>query len=226
MAPQPHSNGNLLSSEDHGVQKRGEDLALSPWTIVAIIIALLVVMSTIAFTALYIMRRRRVIKESQGLPAISGRHEVMRRRKGMTAAERRAAEETERSLMIRKSLASRSTLHSVASRDTHILDTARSSRVVDDDGDEHQHDDEIPELPTSTGDWKEWEAHTQAERRHSRLRELSAGRESHPAFAQELEDLPVPAQTRSPSPSRELKGPRQLLPLPSLPSSAPPSHAL
>jgi hypothetical protein len=223
MVPQPHSNRNFPSGQRYGVQKRGEDPALSSWTIVAIIIAVLVVLSTIAFTVLYVMRRKRISKEApKDLPVISGRQQVIRRRKAMTAAERRAAEETERSLMIRKSLASRSTLHSVASRDTQILDTARSSCVVD--GDDEQHI-EIPELPTTSGDWKEWEAQAQTDRRHTRLRELSVGRESHPAFAQELEDLPAPAQTRSPSPSRELKGPRQLLPLPSLPSTSSSSPA-
>ncbi|KAI4593921.1 hypothetical protein KJ359_008965 [Pestalotiopsis sp. 9143b] len=192
------------------LQKRGEDLSLSTWTIVAIIIAVLVVASIVAFTVLYVMRRRRSPKED--LPIISSRHQVGRKRKTMTPAERQQAEETERSLMIRKSLASRSTLHSIASRDTHMLDTARSSRVVDDD-DEHP---EVPELPTIVGDWKEWEAQAQADRTNSRPGELSTGGETHPALVQELEDLEIPAQIRTPLPSRDTKNAIQLSHLPSL----------
>ncbi|KAI1856343.1 uncharacterized protein JN550_013829 [Neoarthrinium moseri] len=199
------------------LHKRGEDLSLSTWTIVAIIIAVLVVASIVAFTALYVMRRRRSPKED--LPIISSRHQVDRKRKTMTPEERQQAEETERSFMIRKSLASRSTLHSIASRDTHMLDTARSSRVVDDD-DEHP---EVPELPTIVGDWKEWEAQAQAGRTNSRPGELSAGGETHPALVQELEDLQIPAQIRTSSPSRDTKNAIQLSHLPSLSPPTSPS---
>ncbi|KAI0163753.1 hypothetical protein BJ166DRAFT_300645 [Pestalotiopsis sp. NC0098] len=211
MAPQSQPNRNSPSTGMYLLQKRGEDLSLSTWTIVAIIIAVLVVASIVAFTVLYVMRRKRSPKED--LPIISSRHQVDRKRKTMTPEERQQAEETERSLMIRKSLASRSTLHSIASRDTHMLDTARSSRVVDDDDDEHP---DVPELPTIVGNWKEWEAQVQADRTNSRPGELSTGGETHPALVQELEDLQIPAQTRTTSPARDAKSAIQLSHLPSL----------
>lgn len=218
MAPHPQTSkrGAISGSEPQVLQTRdGSVVVSSPWIVVAIIFGALIVVTSTIFVVIYFKRRqrkaRRQSRRQRQLPAISMRHEaVQRRRRNMSAFELQEAEELERSFMIRKSLASRSTTSTIASRDSHMMQSARSSRLT-------VHD--VFEEPGRAEDRKECEENMREERRHSRLQELVIAGQSHPALAREMAPLPIPRKVRASSPPRDSVPPRQMLPLPSLPSS-------
>ncbi|KAH6646248.1 hypothetical protein BKA67DRAFT_583651 [Truncatella angustata] len=195
----------------------------SPWILVAIILSALVIAMIIVFVVLYFLRKKRLAEANQQLPVIGDRLQTTGRRRKISAADRKQAEEMERSLMIRKSLASRSTFSTIGSRDSQVLHSARSSSILN-----HNPFETADETGDSEAkdDWKEWEVRAQTERRHSRLEELAmgGGRTQHPALSRELQDLPIPRQARVAFPSGDAKGPREKLPLPPLHSPPPPPY--
>ncbi|KAM0806669.1 hypothetical protein AB5N19_07006 [Seiridium cardinale] len=171
----PHLQSKREDAFNHDSQtkqaKDGDEkvATLSPWVIVAIIIGVLLVVTIAVFVVLYFLRRRRVARETQQLPVISNVDAVVHRRRKMSVAERREAEDLERSIMIRKSLASRTTLSSIGSRDSRLFESARSSRVPE---------YELPIQSTQQrgeNEWKEWEAGVSSDRRAGGPADTKAG---------------------------------------------------
>lgn len=193
-------------------------MVISPWVIVGAILGLSVVILIGVFVILHFMKTRRAAKKkNEQLPLFSDRRQLIRRKRNMTDQDRLEAQELERSLMIRKSLASRTTINTVASRDSQMIQSARTSRTS-------EYIDEYPAdaaAQIQAVDWKEWEAQVQQERRYTRLRELATGGHAHPALSREMEDMAVPQQARVPSSGQYVKGSMHALPLSSLPSPPP-----
>jgi hypothetical protein len=190
--------------------REDSSITLSTWEVIAIIFGVLVAVLTLVFAVLYLIKRRRVTAESKQLSAISNRYAFLRKRKTMTPAERLEAEELERDLMIRKSLASRSTINTVPS-----LESMRSSRFSSDihplEAAEHR--------AAAANSWKELEAQVHIETRPPMPVVLPSGG-MHPALVKELDGTPISRPARPPSPSRDFRRPRQVASLPSLPSLA------
>lgn len=216
MAPHLQLAKRADAFTSQSLQAREDPTFLSsPWIIVAIILGVMIVVTVAIFGLLYVKKRQRKARETRQrqLPGISMRHDaVQRRMRNMSDEQRQEAHELERSFMIRKSLASRSTFSTIASRDSHVMHSTRSSRLTVND---------ISQDPAQGDEWKAWESDVLQERRHSRLQELVSGRQEHPALARELTDLPIPRKARTSSPATEAIVPRHMMPLPALPSPLP-----
>ncbi|KAI0126125.1 hypothetical protein BJ170DRAFT_685367 [Xylariales sp. AK1849] len=222
MAPSLRARDDaFLDDKTQLIQAKDEtSINVSPWIIVAIIIGVILVVTIVMFVVVYFARRRRLAAQAaQQRPlSTSSYHDFTRKRK-MSAADRANAEELERSLMIRKSLASRASSRSA--RSSRILESARSSRSS-------QFLDDIPmeaaEMADGHGlrdDWKEWEAGIQRERSTLDLRNPASQIRGHPALTAEPPQLVMPQQTRAPSPPRRGIKERHTLPLPPLPPPPP-----
>ncbi|ORY56617.1 uncharacterized protein BCR38DRAFT_450738 [Pseudomassariella vexata] len=210
MAPAVGRRYDLFAPQDkrtHVLQARNEmAVPLNPWMMILIIIGVFLVVILVVFVALYFARKRRRARELEAqADPMAIRREGFRRRKP-SAADQAEAEELERSVMIRKSLASRASSYSIGS--SRILNSPRNSHLLDD----------IPaeEAEGETGglneDWKEWEARVRKQRTNS----LGQG---HPALSPPLEQLAIPQQSRGPSPATMVAPGRSSprLPLPPAP---------
>ncbi|KAI1415531.1 hypothetical protein F5Y13DRAFT_156237 [Hypoxylon sp. FL1857] len=174
---------------------------MESWMIVAIVLAVLIFTSLIVLLALYLSRRRRRIKgPTQNQLSWRGH-----KRGKMSESDRLAAEEIERTRMIRKSLASRSS--SVGERNSqdsgipiyHQLDQIdREERV-----------EREPVAPSNDTNWKDLEAGTQNQGSTPGVQNTEMG--IHPALLSEPQ-LAFPAPSRSPSPYRGPQPPRLIIP--------------
>jgi len=166
---------------------------VQPWIIAVIVVGLVLVVAVAVFFVARYLRRKQNRKAKEKNPIIITHKDFSRRRK-MSELDRLEEEELQRSVMIRKSLASR-----ISSKRASQTESA-SDLSVDED------DDQSGGLRE---DWKEWEARVQRDRSNSADR--------HPA-----EDLPIPSQSRPRSPSRSpLLGAQPTPTLPSTPTFGP-----
>jgi FtsZ-interacting cell division protein ZipA len=151
----------------------------TPWLVVLVVIGALAIISMISYLTAERLRSKHFDQAAKNDPYLTKKE--CRRRRKLSALERMEEEELQRSIMIRKSLATRSSrTNSQASQYSH-------------------HDDfEMAQESATTSlrhDWKEWEARMQRERSNSG--------ERHPfSEASASLDLPIPPQSRTASPSR------------------------
>jgi uncharacterized protein YneF (UPF0154 family) len=178
------------------------DSSYTPWLIILIVIAALIVAAIIVYFVRDKLRDRQFEEASKKDPYLT-RKEFRRRRK-LSALERIEEEELQRSVMIRKSLATRS--------------SRTNSQVTISVTMPEEHDTEMDEdVPAARlkDDWKEWEARMQRDRSNSAERHPFINAHS----AGEITDLPLPQQSRTASPSRSpLLNARVSPPLPSPPT--------
>ncbi|KAI1271478.1 hypothetical protein F5Y07DRAFT_344090 [Xylaria sp. FL0933] len=163
--------------------------SVDPWMITVIVVGILIVATLVIFMVVhYVKSRRRQRAGFQPVEKMSSHYPQKRRRPG--AADRQSAEDVERDMMIRKSLASKTSLmatdpvsqvSSVSSREYHLAHPLGGES----------------ENTSLKEDWKAWEARMQTERRTSHPG--GVGLDQHPAFASYLS---VPQPTRMASPVR------------------------
>ncbi|KAH8167818.1 hypothetical protein CIB48_g422 [Xylaria polymorpha] len=181
-----HFRDQFVRSNSGSNQSSGED-AVDPWLVVVIAAGILIIITLAGFMlAHYIRSRRRLGKglfhhDDEKVSRVS----FSRKRNSDAAADRQMAEDLERDMMIRKSLASRPTSYSTP--DPQPLNN----------GDDQIEEEEREETPGLREDWKAWEARVQTERGTSHPG--GVGLDRHPAFASYLS---IPQPTRLPSPNR------------------------
>ncbi|KAI0802779.1 hypothetical protein GGR55DRAFT_406509 [Xylaria sp. FL0064] len=158
------------------------------WMIVVIVVGILIVATLLIFiVAHYIKSQRRQKAGFQPVEEVNSPYPQKRRRPG--AADRQSAEDVERDMMIRKSLASKTSLMASDPVSQVSSVSSREYQLAHPLGDESEN--------TSLKDWKAWEACMQTERRTSHPG--GVGLDQHPAFASYLS---VPQPTRMASPVR------------------------
>ncbi|KLU84681.1 hypothetical protein MAPG_03720 [Magnaporthiopsis poae ATCC 64411] len=201
------------------------------WMIAPIISATILISLVLVFAVRHVLRRRQ--SRRQQIPTTdspcSPRINFRRNRKS-GHFEKRSEEEEQRAMIIRKSLAERSSRASAHSRDESIssLTSMLAPSINDKSGEESDSDGE-GDLPANSNnnkrvsgglrdDWKEFEARVQMERSYSGEVHPAV----HPAFARQspYQDLSLPERTvtRSRS-SSQCSLPTQDLP-PLLPHAA------
>ncbi|KAI1397173.1 hypothetical protein F4819DRAFT_472935 [Hypoxylon fuscum] len=192
MAPSLHRRAGDDASNTHTSRSETRDTAgvpMSPWLIIVIVIGALIVTALVAFLVLYLVkRRRRVASEGQVDPL--GRHDL--RKKKLNATDRVAAEEMERAIMIRKSLASRS---------SWTTNGSRMSGTSEYQLEEFDREEREPTAPKDN--WKELEAGSQEQRVTPGVHDTQMG--VHPALLRQPQPQPqlaVPQPSRAPSPMR------------------------
>ncbi|KAI0159838.1 hypothetical protein GGR57DRAFT_458829 [Xylariaceae sp. FL1272] len=161
--------------------------ATNGWLVAAIVVGSLIV-TTLAIFMLshYIKSRQRKANRSRALEPMSS-VAIRRHKRNRSSADRQLAEEEERNMMIRKSLANR---YSLAPSAHH----SRVSSLSTDYQSVVSADEEHDETAGVKQDWKEWEARLQNDRRNS-----SPKLDQHPAFSTRIS---MPEPTREPSPYR------------------------
>ncbi|KAI1636737.1 hypothetical protein F4809DRAFT_371525 [Biscogniauxia mediterranea] len=185
---------------------------VDPWVIVVIVVGTLLVVSLVSVIAILYSRSRRRKQEVKHADPIS--HEYSRRRK-MNQADRLEADEMERAIMIRKSLASR----------TSNRHSQNSSMMMPPDLRLMEISDEAAEKASLREDWKDREAGLQTEREKYKEKEKEKENprtpDSEPPHSQHQQHpmffpprLPVPTASRSPSPVRSVLPPRKNTPPP------------
>ncbi|KAI1418863.1 hypothetical protein F5Y12DRAFT_390794 [Xylaria sp. FL1777] len=192
MGPLFSSRRNEGSTPKSGqsTSKNIAPAAVDPWMIVVVVVGILIIATLSIFMCAYYIKLRR--EQRTGFKPIeetkSAYPYLHKRKRGVV--NRQNVEDVERDTMIRKSLASRTSLttsdpvsqvSSTPSKDHHLAHPL---------GDE----DEMTGL---RDDWKAWEARVQSERRCSNPG--GVGLDQHPAFAPYLS---VPQPTRVASPAR------------------------
>ncbi|KAI1370639.1 hypothetical protein F4677DRAFT_346639 [Hypoxylon crocopeplum] len=166
-------------------------VAMIPWLIVVIIVGVLIVTGLVVFLVLcYTGKWRRTARDSQANPPS---RQKFRRRK-MSTTDRQAAEEMERAIMIRKSLASRSSSWSNTG--------ASDYKLV-----ELQREESDPMAPRAN--WKDEEAGMPGSRTSLAIRDIEMG--VHPALLPQPQ-LAIPQPSRAPSPARGVKPPPLIIP--------------
>jgi Tfp pilus assembly protein PilE len=220
MAPVQQRSNDVFGTPDNNNDSAGDQtptsFTLTTWMLVLIIAGVLIVVTVFVFVIVYFMRKRRYSQAAQREHA--NRQNSFFRKRNTSAADRAEAEELERSLMIRKSLASRT--WSLSTRDSQNLESARSSR--------HLEDVQMAPVEENVGaeesrdENKEWEARALMPRANSDLKDPALEGRGHPAFSPELELVTVPQPSRTQSPTRNIKGMQMSNPLPPLPPPPPP----
>ncbi|KAI0435690.1 hypothetical protein F4803DRAFT_544662 [Xylaria telfairii] len=182
-----YSRHQFARSNAGSNQSSGED-AVDPWLVVVIAAGILIIITLAGFMlAHYIRSRRRLGRGFFRHDGKATRGSFSRKRNSDAAADRQMAEDLERDMMIRKSLASRPTSYSnpdpqpLPNGDDHIEEEGQGRE----------------ETPGLREDWKAWEARVQTER--SMSHPGGVGLDRHPASASYLS---IPQPTRLPSPHR------------------------
>ncbi|KAI1776676.1 hypothetical protein F4818DRAFT_411382 [Hypoxylon cercidicola] len=157
----------------------------SPWLIVIIVIGALIVTILVVFLTLHLARKRRRIAQD-GQIDLLGLEEL--KKHGMSTSDRQAAEEMERAIMIRKSLASRASSWSGVSDQT-----PETSEYQPEELDREERE---PEPMATRENWKEFEAGAQSQRAAPGLFDAEIG--VHPALLPQPQ-LAVPQPSRAPS---------------------------
>jgi hypothetical protein len=150
------------------------------WIVAAVVGGIIVVGLTFALGLMYYTRRRQYKRDQELHPYLS-REEIIKRRK-MSKVDLYHEEEERRRLMIRKSLAARST-SSTGSNFSDVMDQA----------DQELGEIERQESTRLKEDWKRWEA------RERRERSMSGGQHPAASAANQVPILaiPTPAKHRS-----------------------------
>ncbi|KAI1269085.1 hypothetical protein F5Y18DRAFT_176334 [Xylariaceae sp. FL1019] len=160
------------------------------WLIAAIVVGSLIITTLAVFMlSHYIKSRRRKASRDRAIEPMSS-VAIRRHRRNRSSADQQMAEEEERNLMIRKSLAHR---YSMAPSAHH----SRVSSLSTDYQSVVSADEEHDETTGAKEDWKEWEARLQNDRRNS-----SPRLDQHPAFSTRISMPLAPEPTREPSPYR------------------------
>ncbi|KAI0425224.1 hypothetical protein F5Y09DRAFT_111052 [Xylaria sp. FL1042] len=173
-------------------QTTSESLApasVDPWMVVVIVVGSLIVATLAIFMCAHYIKSRRGRRDGfQPMEEMKSPYPQKRRRPG--TVDRQSAEDVERDMMIRKSLASRTSL--TASDPVSQVSSVSTGgyQLAHPLGDES-------EMTGLKEDWKAWEASVQSERRSSTPG--GVGLDQHPAFAPYLS---VPQPTRMASPAR------------------------
>jgi uncharacterized membrane protein len=214
MAPTSIAINNALAAmERRGQQLRSRGSRGTPrnvWIIVVAVLGTVLLLTAVAIAVVYIRKRRKYAQAAREEDPILPTKREMSHRRNMSAADRTEAEELERTMMIRKSLASRSSSWGSLPnlRDSRIMDGARLSRLSQVITTEEVAGDEAGR--SLGNDWKEWEAHTAGERPISGLQD--PGIQGHPALTPELDSVPNPTLSRSSLPSQRERSEARISP--------------
>lgn len=210
----PDNNDNDVAGN-----KTETSVTLTTWMLVLIIAGVLLVATMFVFIIVYFMRKRRVAQAAKR-DRTNRQNSLLFRKRNISAADRAEAEELERSLMIRKSLASR-TWSLSSTRDSRHLESARSSRSLVDIQMEP-----VPEVVGAGGSRdvnKDWEARALT-RANAVVEDPALQGRGHPAFSLELGQIAVPQPSVTQSPTRNMKGLQAGNPLPPIPLPPPPPY--
>ncbi|OTA99843.1 hypothetical protein M426DRAFT_324831 [Hypoxylon sp. CI-4A] len=178
------------------------DRTMEPWLIVVIVLGVLTIASSIVFLTLY-LRRKQQLKAQREKDDLLGRRN--RHRRKLSEMDRLQAEEIERTTMIRKSLASRTSSWGMGS--------LRDSMMSEYQMDEVDHEEREPMAPERNNDWKEIEAGSEGHIATPGVDNTEMG--IHPALLGQPQlqpHLSIPQPSRAPSPIRGSPPPRLIIP--------------
>ncbi|KAI1360553.1 hypothetical protein F5Y08DRAFT_343531 [Xylaria arbuscula] len=198
------ANRPPIQSTPKSSEITGEDTTfVDPWMIVVIVAGALIVVTLAVIMGMHYIKSRRARKtgfqpvEEKETSTAPYPHPPKRR------SDRQKREDLERDMMIRKSLASRSSLVSnsdaIPAGSQEHLEQQQQHPIARDRDSHHTYYLPSPlgedggEMTSLREDWKAWEARVQSERRSSNPYD------QHPAFASYLS---VPQPTRMASPVR------------------------
>ncbi|KAI0449028.1 hypothetical protein F5B21DRAFT_75913 [Xylaria acuta] len=177
-----------VRSNSESNQTFSGDSNVDPWLIVVIVAGILIIVTLAGFMLAHYIRSRRRLRKGLFHPVEKvSSVPFSRKRNSDAATDRQMAEDLERDMMIRKSLASRPT--------SANFPTSQPLNNGDDYPEEQG--EEREEVASLREDWKAWEARVQSERGTSHPG--GVGLDRHPAFASYLS---VPQPTRMASPHR------------------------
>ncbi|KAI0101002.1 hypothetical protein GGR51DRAFT_563652 [Nemania sp. FL0031] len=189
-------------SNPQSSQRGGENITpfgVDPWLVVVIAIGILIILTLGVFMLAHYIKSR--YTRRKGFRPIEEKNQpYYARKRESRSSDLQEVEDLERDMMIRKSLASRTSLTtsppishmSLSSDGDHHLEHERTSEASEEQG----------ETVGLKDDWKAWEARVTDERRTSHPGGL--GLDQHPAFAPYL-SVPQPAL-----PAHGGSGPRRL----------------
>ncbi|KAI0834324.1 hypothetical protein F5Y06DRAFT_157437 [Hypoxylon sp. FL0890] len=204
MAPSIHwRSGNDVFDAHTAIQPETRDATdntMQPWIIVVIVLGTLVSTSSIVFLVLYLSRRRRRNKRDNQGPLVWRGH----KRGKMSESDRLAAEEIERATMIRKSLASRSSVGTRNSQESGLPDYHQLEQF-----DREEREERGPIATRDKNNWKEIEAGRERQASVPGIQNTEMG--VHPALLPQPQ-LAIPAPSRAPSPYRGPQPPRLFIP--------------
>ncbi|KAI1136842.1 hypothetical protein F5Y05DRAFT_88577 [Hypoxylon sp. FL0543] len=176
------------------------DNTMQPWIIVVIVLGTFTSSSLLVFLVLYLSKRRRRSKRDSRDPLGWRGH----KRGKMSQADRLAVEEIERATMIRKSLASRSSVATRSSQESGSPDYQQLQEFDRDDREERE-----PGVPRDNSNWKEVEAGTERQGSIPGVQNTEMG--VHPALLPQAQ-LAIPPLSRAASPYRGPQPPRLFIP--------------
>ncbi|KAI8623614.1 hypothetical protein F5Y19DRAFT_370723 [Xylariaceae sp. FL1651] len=159
---------------------------IDPWLIVVIIVGILIITALAVFMLVHYLRSRR--RRSKIVQSAVSMRSPYSQRRYTNLADRHRIEELERNTMIRKSLASRTSL-TASPRISQV--SSMSDYQLEEPSEEQGETDSLRE------DWKKWEARIQSERKSAGPRDI--GLDQHPALTSQLS---IPQPTRMASPIR------------------------
>jgi hypothetical protein len=173
------------SPADQGVNTN--PAATDPWLVVVIVIGVLIITTLAIFMLAHCIKSRQ--RRTKCIQATQSMSSLYPRKRKLSSADRDRVEEMEREMMIRKSLASRTsfTASSPISQTFFMSSDSHVEEPSEDQG----------EMASLQADWKAWEARMQSERDISCPGGVSL--DQHPAFASHLS---IPQPIRIPSPIR------------------------
>ncbi|KAI1161747.1 hypothetical protein F5B18DRAFT_423914 [Nemania serpens] len=191
------------SPSEHNSQSGHGDGGIDPWLAVVIGIGVLIVTTLAVFLLVhYIKSRRRQRRGFRPVQAISSGYSHKRNSNSTSQPE---VWDMERDMMIRKSLASRSSLIITPPVPQASSSSSSSPSSPDEEHPQRPAPGEQVETTSLRDDWKAWEAQMREERRSSHPGGL--GLDQHPAFASHLS---IPQPTRMLSPSRGVGTPHRI----------------
>ncbi|KAI5862535.1 hypothetical protein GGS23DRAFT_597336 [Durotheca rogersii] len=124
----------------------------TPWLIAVVVIGAAIAVTLVLLLVMYLIRRKRRLAQEKGQDPL-GRKGLKKHK--MTPMDQRAAEEAERTTMIRKSLASRNSLSTNNSR-------GPTPELPSEDFYQAEAGEREPMAPRNGDQWKEWEATAQS----------------------------------------------------------------
>ncbi|KAI1196760.1 hypothetical protein F5X97DRAFT_304271 [Nemania serpens] len=195
------SNQPLSRSDsqlDHGVQKRVSAVVIDPWLAVVIGIGVLIVTTLAVFMLVHHIKSCQ--RQRRGFRPVQTISSAYSHKRNSSSTSQPEMWDLERDMMIRKSLASRSSLTT-----TPPVSQPSSSSSPEGEHPPQLAPGEQAETTSLRDDWKAWEARMLEERRSSHPGGL--GLDQHPAFASHLS---VPQPTRMPSPTRGVGTPHRV----------------
>ncbi|KAI1182002.1 hypothetical protein F5B17DRAFT_221662 [Nemania serpens] len=196
------------SQPDYADGKNASPGTIDPWLAVVIGIGTLIVTTLAVFMIIHCIKSRQ--RQRRGFRPVQTISSAFSHKRNSSSTSQPEIWDLERDMMIRKSLASRSSLTAtspVCQTSSSPPPSSSSSSSSSSDG-EHPPQlapGEQVETTSLRDDWKAWEARVLEERRSSHPGGL--GLDQHPAFASHLS---VPQPTRMPSPTRGVETPHRI----------------